>query len=295
MRKAASALGYDGVLSVRRRVREGRTAMLVDCYAPVNLFALVPKLASEFEPELLLLDQLLDDDGIIDRVRADLARRSPRTRTHGRPSTPVEVILRLLVVKRLYGWSYAEVEHVVGDSLPLRQFCRLSLEPVPDDTTRLRWAHLIDPDTLVARNDRVVALARSLRVTRGRKLRVDSTVVETTIQHPTDSRLLGDGVRVLSRLLRRAKAVVSGEADLPRDSFQRHTRSVRWLAQRIHRVARRTRRAGGRRPARCLPATDRHQHADPRPGWTGLLGVARAGRCPGRATRRPVRARPSIG
>jgi len=213
--------------------------MLVDRYPPVNLFALVPKLASEFEPELVLLDQLLDDDVIIDRVRADLARRSPRTRTHGRPSTPVEVILRLLVVKRLYGWSYAEVEHFVGDSLTLRQFCRLYLEPVPDDTTLIRWAHLIAPETLVALNDRVVELARSLRVTRGRKLRVDSTVIETTIHHPTDSRLLGDGVRVLSRLLRRAKAVVTTEADLPRAVFQSHTRSVRRLAQRIHRVARR--------------------------------------------------------
>ena len=182
---------------------------------------------------------MLDDDVIIDRVRADLARRSPRTRTHGRPSTPVEVILRLLVVKRLYGWSYAEVEHFVGDSLTLRQFCRLYLEPVPDDTTLIRWAHLIAPETLVALNDRVVELARSLRVTRGRKLRVDSTVIETTIHHPTDSRLLGDGVRVLSRLLRRAKAVVTTEADLPRAVFQSHTRSVRRLAQRIHRVARR--------------------------------------------------------
>ena len=213
--------------------------MLIDRYPPVNLFALVPNLASEFAPELLLLDRLLDDDLIIDRVRADLTRRSPRTRTHGRPSTPVEVILRLLVVKRLYSWSYAEVEHFVGDSLTLRQFCRVYLEAVPDDTTLIRWAQLTDPETLVALNDRVVELARTLRITRGRKLRVDSTVVETTIHHPTDSRLLGDGVRVLSRLLRRAKAVVTVGADLPKDSFQSHTRSVRRLAQRIHRVARR--------------------------------------------------------
>ena len=213
--------------------------MLIDHYPPVNLFALVPKLAGEFEPELMLLDRLLDDDVIIARVRADLARRTPRTLTRGRPSTPVEVILRLLVVKRLYGWSYAEVEHFVGDSLTLRQFCRLYLEPAPDDTTLIRWANLLGPDTLDALNARVVALAQSLKVTRGRTLRVDSTVVETTIHHPTDSRLLGDGVRVLSRLLRRAKGVVATEVALPKTIFQRHTRSVRRLAQRIHRVARR--------------------------------------------------------
>ncbi len=65
MRKSAWDLRYDGVLSVRHRVREGRAAMLIDRYPPVNLFALVPKLASEFDPVLLLLDQLLDDDVII--------------------------------------------------------------------------------------------------------------------------------------------------------------------------------------------------------------------------------------
>ena len=57
-------------------------------------------------------------------------------------------------------------------------------------------------------NDRAVGLARSLKVTRGRKLRVDSTVVETNVHYPTDSRLLSDGVRVISRLLRRAKKVL---------------------------------------------------------------------------------------
>ena len=61
----------------------------------------------------------------------------------GRPSTPVEVLLRMLIVRRLYGWSYAETEQFVGDSLVLRQFCRLGLERAPDDTTLLRWADLI--------------------------------------------------------------------------------------------------------------------------------------------------------
>src|SRR3712207_384883 len=169
--------------------------MIVDRYEPVNLFELVPKLLTDFEPELRELDHLLDDDGIFQCVKADLAQRYPHSLTRGRHSTPVEVVLRLLVVKRLYNWSYAETEHFVGDSLVLRQFCRLSLEPVPDDTTMSRWANLIGPDTVAALNDRVVELARSLKVTRGRKLRIDATVVGTTIHHPTDSRLLGDGVR----------------------------------------------------------------------------------------------------
>ncbi len=77
--------------------------MLRDRGTPVDLFALVPALALEFEPVLARLDQLLDDDTLFAAVRADLAHRWPRTSQTGRPSTPVEVVLRLLIVKRLYG------------------------------------------------------------------------------------------------------------------------------------------------------------------------------------------------
>ena len=213
--------------------------MLRDRYEPQNLFALVPKLQLARDPELAQLEQLLDDDELFARVRADLARRRPQTATRGRPSTPVEVILRLLVVKRLYQWSDEETEHFVSDSLVLRQFCRRYLQPVPDDTTLIRWAHLIGPDTVAALNDRAVALARSLQVTRGRKLRIDGTVVETDIHHPTDSRLLGDGVRVISRLVRRAKTVLGEGAALGNQAFRTRTRSIRRLTQPRHRVARR--------------------------------------------------------
>jgi transposase, IS5 family len=215
--------------------------MLIDRYPPVELFAFVPKLLCEFEPVLCELDRLLDDDEIVCRIKADLARRAPHSLSLGRPSTPVELILRLLVVKRLYGWSYEEVEHFVSDSLVLRRFCRVYLQPVPDDTTLLRWAHFIEPATLAALNERVVDLARQLKVTRGRKLRLDSTVVETTIHHPSDSGLLCDGVRVLSRILRRARTVL-GEtaAGLTKAVFRTRTRSARRLVQGLHRLGRRT-------------------------------------------------------
>src|SRR6188474_1804586 len=204
--------------------------MLTDRYDPVDLFAMVPGLRLQLEPVLVQLDRLLEDDRLFATVRADLARRYPHTLTRGRHSTPVEVILRLLVVKHLYGWSYQQTEYFVHDSLVLRQFCRLYLQRPPDDTTLLRWANLIGPATVAALNDRVVALAHQLRVTRGRKLRVDTTVVETNIHHPTDSALLGDGVRVLSRLLRRAKVVLGKAADaLGPEAFRSRVRTVRKL------------------------------------------------------------------
>jgi len=127
----------------------------------------------------------------------------------------------------------------VSDSLVLRQFCRVYRQPVPEDTTLIRWANLIGPDTVAALNDRVVALAQACRVTRGRKRRIDGTVVETTLRSPTDSTTRGDGVRVLSRLLRRAKGVLGDGAALGQAAVRTRTRSVRRLTQQSHRVARR--------------------------------------------------------
>src|SRR5438093_4330255 len=187
---------------------EGPGPMIRDRYPPVILFDILP-LASHFNRELAQLDRLLEDDQLFSHLRADLAHRRPHSIATGRPATPVEVILRMLVVKHLYGWSYAETERFVSDSIVLRQFCRLYLEPVPDDTTLLRWANLIQPATLHRMLDRVTQLARQLKVTRGRKLRIDTTVVATHVHYPTDSSLLADGVRVVSRLVGRARRLLA--------------------------------------------------------------------------------------
>lgn len=205
----------------------GRRGMLRNRYDRTDLFALVPQLGLRFEPQLEQLDRLLDDDEIVEAVRAAMARRSPRSRSRGRPATPVEVVLRMLVVKRLYGWSYEQAESFVTDSLVLRQFCRVYLEKVPDDTVLIRWADTIGPEALQALNDRVVPRARSLKVTRGRKLRVDTTAVETAIHFPTDSGRVGDGVRVVSRLLRRAKAMLGEAASDLGEAFRSRVRTVR--------------------------------------------------------------------
>jgi IS5 family transposase len=79
--------------------------MLRERYAPMNVFDLVPTLRMARDPVLTQWDRVLDDDTLFQSVQADLAGRFPRTLLDGRPSTPVEVILRLLVVKHLYGWS----------------------------------------------------------------------------------------------------------------------------------------------------------------------------------------------
>ena len=212
--------------------------MLVDRYVPQDVFAAVPQMARRTDPVLAQMDRVLEDEPLFTQVRSDLVRRYPQTSCHGRYSTPVEVILRLLVLKHLYHWSFAETERWVSDSLTLRWFSRVYFQAVPDDTTLVRWANVITPPTLHALNDRVATLAQELKVTKGRKLRVDGAVVQTTIHHPTDSSLLTDGVRVLSRLVRRAKPLVGEQLAGVRDAFRTRLRTMRRGLQTIHRTAR---------------------------------------------------------
>ena len=213
--------------------------MLVDHYPAEDVFARVPELANSTDPVLVQLDQLLTDDELYQQVHGDLARRYPRTRVHGRHSTPAEVILRLVVVQHLYAWSYAQTVERVADSLVLRWFCRLYFQRAPDATTLLRWAATIRPETLQALNDRMVVLAQQARVTQGRKLRLDSTCVQTAIHHPTDSGLLVDSVRVLTRLIRQARPLVHEQLARVRDAFRSRLRTVRRTLQQLHRLRRR--------------------------------------------------------
>jgi IS5 family transposase len=108
---------------------------------------------------------------------------------------------------------------------------------VPDDTTLIKWANLIQSETLHRLLDQVAVMAHRLRVTRGRKLRTDGTVVESNIHHPTDSSLLVDGVRVLGRTLRRARQVVEAAASevgpVAKKLFRNRLRSARSAARKV--------------------------------------------------------------
>jgi IS5 family transposase len=211
--------------------------MLIDRYRPEDVFARVPELADQTDPALVQLDHVLDDDTLYQQVHADLARRYRLTPVHGRHSTPAEVLLRLLVVQHLYAWSEQETVERVADSLVLRWFCRVYFQRVPTKATLLRWAATVRPETLRALLDRSAVLAKQAKVTRARKLRIDSTCVQTPIHHPTDSGVLGDGVRVLTRLLRRAKPLlVHAPLAGVRDAFRSRLRSARRVLQQLHRV-----------------------------------------------------------
>jgi IS5 family transposase len=198
--------------------------------------------------ELRGIDAALDDEQIVDLVDAALRRRRPKSGSRGRLGTPVVVVLRMLVLKHLYEWSFAECEREVRGSLVHRAFCRIDCERVPDAKTLIRLAALLGPETLKAIVDRIVHLARARRVVRGRRMRVDTTVVETDIHYPTDSSLLADGVRVLTRTMRRIRTEV-GDARL---AIRDRTRS---MARRVFEITQRSRKATTRTGAKVREQT----------------------------------------
>lgn len=204
--------------------------MLVEHYPTDKRFEELLGYLPELSGGLKKIDEYLEDEKLYRMIRADLAKRYPKTKETGRNSTPVDVVLRMLVVKRLYRYSYEETERNVRDSLSLRWFCRVYLNDVPDDTTLIRWANLIQPKTLEKFNQRILQLAVERKVTQGRKLRTDGTVVESNIRPPSDNRLLADGVRVLARTVVCARKLVQQVVQEPFEDF---TQTAKQLARQI--------------------------------------------------------------
>ena len=204
--------------------------MLVEHYPLDKRFEELAKQFPAMDRALEKIDQYLEDEQLYRWIKADLSKRYPKTKETGRNSTPVEVVLRMLVVKRLYGYSYEDTVERVSDSLNLRRFCRVYLNDMPVDTTLLRWANLIQPKTLEKLNARIVQLAVERKVTSGRKLRTDGTVVESNIRPPSDNRLLADGVRVLARTVVRARALLQQNVQEPFEDF---TQAAKQRARQI--------------------------------------------------------------
>jgi IS5 family transposase len=152
-------------------------------------------------------DQVLADKEIVAAVYEALATRHPHSRSRGRRGAPAEVVLRLLVLKHMRNWSYGVLEREVRANLVYRDFTRVGGAKMPDAKTMGRWGVAVGPAVVKQIHDRMVQIARQHRVAEGRRMRVDTTVVETNIHYPTDSSLLGDGVRVLTRTMKKIAGI----------------------------------------------------------------------------------------
>ena len=179
-------------------------------------------------------DMVLEDDAIISVVHHALEHRHPASRSHGRPGFPAEVVLRLLILKHVRNWSYAVLEREVCANLVYRDFTRVGADKTPDAKTMGRWGIALGPAVIKQVHDRIIQIAQASKVVQGRKMRVDTTVVESNIHYPTDSSLLGDGVRVLIRGMHKITELAGAAGAKLRD----RSRSVKWRVLEIARAAR---------------------------------------------------------
>src|SRR5438034_4128075 len=179
-------------------------------------------------------DKVLDDEQIVAAVYEALAKRHPKSRCRGRRGAPADMVLRLLILKHIRNWSYEVLEREVRANLVYRDFTHVGGAKTPDAKTMGRWGLALGPQVLKQVQARIVTIARDKGVTAGRRMRVDTTVVETDIHYPTDSTLLGDGVRVLTRIMRKITKIAGAAGTKLRD----RSRSVKLRLVEIGRVAR---------------------------------------------------------
>src|SRR5439155_1095620 len=135
-------------------------------FGQVVLFGLLGPPETLLDPALRRIDGLLDDEALVDAVWRALRSRYAQSARRGRPATPAEVVLRLLVLKHLKTWSYEQLEWEVRGSVAYRHFCRLGSGTVPDGKTLVRLGQLLEGDLLRAVLERVVGVAVERQVTR---------------------------------------------------------------------------------------------------------------------------------
>ena len=170
-----------------------------------------------WEPWMKEADRLLDDAALLETVYEAQGQRHRHSRRLGRLQTPAEIALRLLILKHVRNWGYDTLEREVRANLVYRAFTRIGDGKVPDAKTLARIGQVIGPEVIGDLHERLVAMAREHGVVKGRKLRVDTTVVETNIHYPTDSSLLGDGARVLMRTMKKIDKKAGGLKQKIRD------------------------------------------------------------------------------
>src|SRR5437773_10178837 len=154
-------------------------------------------------------DRVLADEQIVAAVYEALARRHPKSRSRGRLGAPAEMVLRLLIHKHARNWSYEVLEREVRANLVYRDFTRVGAGKTPDAKTMGRWGLAVGPEVVKQIHQRLVKLAQANGLAAGRKMRVDTTEVETNVHYPTDSSLLGDGERVLIRHKKTIRTIAS--------------------------------------------------------------------------------------
>jgi len=152
--------------------------------------------------ELETISRILDRNATItDLLLQDLCNGKAPNAT-GAEGMSAEQILRVALVKQMFGFSYQQLAFHLADSMSLQCFCRVGIAGrVFKKSALANNIKRIGAKSLEAINRILTGAGKADGVEKGREVRIDSTVVESNIHHPTDSSLLYDSVRVLSRIL----------------------------------------------------------------------------------------------
>jgi transposase, IS5 family len=165
-----------------------------------------PWIAHPHAKELQAISNILDArPAMAGAVAGDLVRgvKNPENGARGMSG---DQVLRVLLLKQMKGFSYEELHFHLMDSATFRTFCRFGMmEEVPGRSTLAENIKKVRAETLEQVNRELLSHAKAAGVEKGRKVRIDATVVETNIHHPTDSSLLYDGVALIARLLGEAR------------------------------------------------------------------------------------------
>ena len=189
--------------------------------------SVLPAELFQMSEELAQVDRMLDEERFFAPFRERFYTRV------GRPTVPIATYLRMMYLKGRYKLGYESLVKEVSDSFTWRRFCHLSLKDrVPDDTTLIKLTRKYGEGTLDDINDALVLKLKEERVIKGRKLRMDTMVTEANIHYPTDSGLLADGIRVITRTVAKLKQVGAGIGN----GFVNHTRKVKKTCLGISKV-----------------------------------------------------------
>jgi transposase, IS5 family len=207
----------------------------------------------QLDPLLQGIVAFLDDhDTLVEQVRQDLVRGLKKPNT-GRDGITPSQALRSLILMRVKDWDYRELRERINDGYTLRAFTDFNSHRVPKHDAFNRVFNRLTPATLQAINQVVIQAAVELGLEDGKRLRVDTTVVETDVHFPTDATLLWDTVRTVTRL------VLDLDERLPRgvQGFSNRTRSARRRMQALERMT----------------AQERHTQQEPK--YRELIGITK--------------------
>ena len=172
----------------------------------------------ELSDELKKIDELLRDPQLFTPFKEKFSKK------RGRPTVPVATYIRLMYLKNRYQFGYESLVDEVSDHIKWRKFCQIPLDKkVPDSTTLIKLTQKYGPEMIETINEKLLNQLKVKKILKCKKLRMDSTVVESNIHYPTDAGLLSDSVKKITTIIKEIKE----QGVATQTKFRERTRTVR--------------------------------------------------------------------